>query len=97
MFLCRFLEMPTGRLLQRWPGAVLSDSDRVWCMYAFVTLVYGLLLPLLLLYVKEVHFRGKRAVLFCGCRCSPHSLHVQSWQLWAFVLGTGPCLQSRLS
>jgi hypothetical protein len=27
-------------------------------MYAFVTLVYGLLLPLLLLYVKEVHFRG---------------------------------------
>lgn len=51
--------MPTGRLLQRWPGAVLSDSDRVWCMYAFVTLVYGLLLPLLLLYVKEVHFRGK--------------------------------------
>lgn len=50
--------MPTGRLLQRWPGAVLSDSDRAWCMYAFVTLVYGLLLPLLLLYVKEVHFRG---------------------------------------
>lgn len=59
MAVCRFLEMPTGRLLQRWPGAVLSDSDRVWCMYAFVTLVYGLLLPLLLLYVKEVHFRGE--------------------------------------
>ena len=52
--------MPTGRLLQRWPGAELGDADRVWCMYAFVTLVYGLLLPLLLLYVKEVHFRGKR-------------------------------------
>lgn len=59
----RFLEMPTGRLLQRWPGAVLSDSDRVWCMYAFVTLVYGLLLPLLLLYVKEVHFRGVSCAL----------------------------------
>jgi hypothetical protein len=57
--------MPTGRLLQRWPGAVLSDSDRVWCMYAFVTLVYGLLLPLLLLYVKEVHFRGKDQVTPC--------------------------------
>lgn len=51
--------MPTGRLLQRWPGAVLSEADRVWCMYAFVTLVYGLLLPLLLLYIKEVHFRGR--------------------------------------
>ncbi len=50
--------------MQRWPGAVLSDSDRVWCMYAFVTLVYGLLLPLLLLYVKEVHFRGEHAMCF---------------------------------
>jgi hypothetical protein len=63
--------MPTGRLLQRWPGAVLSDSDRVWCMYAFVTLVYGLLLPLLLLYVKEVHFRGKDQGAPCIPRCQP--------------------------
>jgi hypothetical protein len=54
----RLLELPSGRLLQRWPGAVLGDADRVACMYAFVTLVFGLLLPLLLLYVKEVHFRG---------------------------------------
>jgi hypothetical protein len=28
-------------------------------MYAFVALVYGLLLPLLLLLIKEVHFRGE--------------------------------------
>lgn len=66
--------MPTGRLLQRWPGAVLSDSDRIWCMYAFVTLVYGLLLPLLLLYVKEVHFRGKCADLFGLRRRAPAQL-----------------------
>lgn len=59
--------MPTGRLLQRWPGAVLSDADRVWCMYAFVTLVYGLLLPLLLLYVKEVHFRGESTAQAALC------------------------------
>lgn len=58
--------MPTGRLLQRWPGAVLSEADRVWCMYTFVTLVYGLLLPLLLLYVKEVHFRGTLGVQGVG-------------------------------
>lgn len=50
--------MPSGRLMQRWPAAVLSASDKVCSMYAFVTLVYGLLLPLLLLYIKEVHFRG---------------------------------------
>jgi hypothetical protein len=61
--------MPTGRLLQRWPGAVLSEADRVWCMYTFVTLVYGLLLPLLLLYVKEVHFRGTP-----GCVSNTHSM-----------------------
>jgi hypothetical protein len=30
-------------------------------MYAFVALVYGLLLPLLLLFIKEVHFRGERS------------------------------------
>jgi hypothetical protein len=28
-------------------------------MYAFVALVYGLVVPLVLLYIKEVHFRGK--------------------------------------
>lgn len=50
--------MPTGRLLQRWPAPELTDADRIWCMYAFVALVYGLLLPLLLLFIKEVHFRG---------------------------------------
>jgi hypothetical protein len=41
-------------------------------MYAFVALVYGLLLPLLLLFIKEVHFRGEpRAtvvpVVLCAC------------------------------
>jgi hypothetical protein len=51
--------MPSGRLLQRWPAPSLTDADRVWCMYAFVALVYGLLLPLLLLFIKEVHFRGE--------------------------------------
>lgn len=67
--------MPTGRLLQRWPGAVLSEADRVWCMYAFVTLVYGLLLPLLLLYVKEVHFRGAQKALDPSASV-PHTSHL---------------------
>jgi hypothetical protein len=56
--------MPSGRLLQRWPAPSLTDADRVWCKYAFVALVYGLLLPLLLLFIKEVHFKGKRC---CCC------------------------------
>jgi hypothetical protein len=48
-------------------------------MYAFVTLVYGLLLPLLLLYVKEVHFRGECADLFLVCTGAPqHSLRARS-------------------
>jgi hypothetical protein len=63
---CRLFEMPSGRLLQRWPAPSLTDADRVWCMYAFVALVYGLLLPLLLLFIKEVHFRGKRQLAASG-------------------------------
>ncbi len=55
--------MPSGRLMQRWPSPQLSAADQLWCMYAFVALVYGLLLPMLLLFVKEVHFRGEGGVV----------------------------------
>jgi len=54
----RFFEMPSSRLVQDWPSAALGASDQIWCMYSFVLLVYGLLLPLSLLFLKEVHFRG---------------------------------------
>jgi hypothetical protein len=69
--------MPSGRLLQRWPAPSLTDGDRVWCMYAFVALVYGLLLPLLMLFIKEVHFRGK------GC-CWLLSWQLQLHLLWCW-------------
>lgn len=52
------LKCPAAALVQDWPSAALGASDQIWCMYSFVLLEYGLLLPLLLLFLKEMHFRG---------------------------------------
>lgn len=84
----KFFEMPSGRLLQRWPAPSLTDADRVWCMYAFVALVYGLLLPLLLLFIKEVHFRVR--FLYC-LRPAVSESHMNSLRNALYSITTAAC------
>lgn len=56
---CRYFDLPASRLAPNVKGQ-LSPADIVWCMNAFVAVVYGLVVPLILLYLKEVHTRGEK-------------------------------------
>ena len=56
---CRHFELPVQKLLPRDMSSQYGADHALWSMYAFVALVYGLVVPLVLLYIKEVHFRGE--------------------------------------
>ncbi|GBF96231.1 hypothetical protein Rsub_08776 [Raphidocelis subcapitata] len=53
----RLLDLPTHRLAPRDGGRQLAPADAAWTLHAFGAVAGGLVVPLLLLYLREVYAR----------------------------------------